>query len=62
MILTLDIERLRTLDEIRAFTEGNAPVDCRLVDRDAAKYGYRPDAHDRATSTVLEQAKLLSAA
>ena len=36
MILTLDIERLRTLDEIRAFTEGNAPVDFRLVDRNDA--------------------------
>ena len=29
MILTLDTERLRTLEEIRTFMEGNRPVDFR---------------------------------
>ena len=36
MILTLDTERLRTLDEVRAFLDGNGPVDFRRVDRDDA--------------------------
>ena len=32
MILTLDTERLRTLEEIRTFMEGNRPVDFRSAD------------------------------
>ena len=39
MILTLDTERLRTLSEVRAFLDGNHPVDFRPVDRDDA-YGF----------------------
>jgi len=33
MILSLDTERLRTLDEVRAFLDGNGPVDFRHRDR-----------------------------
>ena len=33
MILTLDTERLRTLEQVRAFMEGNRPVDFRPGDR-----------------------------
>ncbi len=33
MILQLDIERLRTLDEVRDFMAGSAPVDFRFVER-----------------------------
>ncbi len=36
MILRLDFERMRTLDEVRAFMDGNEPVDLRSVDRDEA--------------------------
>ena len=36
MILTLDTERLRTLEEIRTFMEGNRPVDFRSADRAGA--------------------------
>ena len=36
MILRLDFERLRTLDEIRAFLDGNEPVVIRLVERGEA--------------------------
>ena len=32
MILTLDTERLRTLEDIRTFMEGNRPVDFRSAD------------------------------
>jgi hypothetical protein len=39
MILRLDIERLRTLDEVRDFMVGSAPVDFRSVDR-ADAYGF----------------------
>ena len=39
MILQLDIERLRTLDEVRDFMAGSAPVDFRFVDRSDA-YGF----------------------
>lgn len=38
MIVTLQAERLRTVEQIRAFLEGNAKVDFRPADRDAA-YG-----------------------
>ena len=33
MILQLDIERLRTLDEVRDFMAGSTPVDFRFVER-----------------------------
>lgn len=33
MILRLDIERLRTLDEVRGFMAGSEPVDFRFVER-----------------------------
>ena len=36
MILRLEFERLRTLDELRAFMDGNTPVDFRSVDRGEA--------------------------
>jgi len=36
MILKLDIERLRTLEKVRAFTEGSAPVGFRPAGRDHA--------------------------
>ena len=39
MILRLDIERLRTLDEVRDFMVGSASVDFRSVDR-ADAYGF----------------------
>ena len=39
MILRLDIERLRTLDEVRDFMAGSAPVDFRFVER-ADAYGF----------------------
>ncbi len=39
MILQLDIERLRSLDEVRDFMAGSAPVDFRFVDR-ADAYGF----------------------
>ena len=39
MILRLDIERLRTLDEVRDFMAGSAPVDFRFVKR-ADAYGF----------------------
>ncbi len=39
MILHLDIERLRTLDEVRDFMAGSAPVDFRFVER-AGAYGF----------------------
>ena len=35
MILRLDFERMRTLDDVRAFMDGNTPVGFRSVDRDA---------------------------
>ena len=34
--MTLHTERIRTFDQIRAFLEGNDPVEIRLADRDAA--------------------------
>ena len=37
MILTLDTERLRTLEEIRTFMEGNRPVDLRSAARQAPR-------------------------
>ena len=39
MIVTLQTERIRTLDEVRAFVEGNEPVDFELADRESA-YGF----------------------
>ena len=39
MILQLDIERLRTLDEVRDFMAGSAPVDFRFMER-ADAYGF----------------------
>ena len=39
MILRLDIERLRTLDEVRDFMAGSSPVDFRFVKR-ADAYGF----------------------
>ena len=39
MILRLDIERLRTLDEVRDFMAGSSPVDFRFVER-ADAYGF----------------------
>ena len=36
MIVTLRTERIRTLDEVRAFLEGSEPVDFTLNDRDSA--------------------------
>ena len=39
MIVTLQIERLETLDGVRAFVEGSEPVDFKLVDRESA-YGF----------------------
>ncbi|WP_423928900.1 integrase [Candidatus Palauibacter sp.] len=36
MIVTLRTERIRTLDEVRAFLEGSEPVDFTLDDRDSA--------------------------
>ena len=37
--MTLQIERLETLDGVRAFVEGSEPVDFKLVDRESA-YGF----------------------
>ena len=37
--MTLQTERIRTLDEVRAFVEGNEPVDFELADRESA-YGF----------------------
>ena len=39
MILQLDIERLRSLDEVQDFMAGSAPVDFRFLDR-ADAYGF----------------------
>ncbi len=39
MILQLDIERLRSLDEVRDFMAGSAPVDFRFLER-ADAYGF----------------------
>ncbi|MCZ0944483.1 MAG: integrase [Gammaproteobacteria bacterium] len=39
MIVTLQIERMETLDEVRAFVEGSGPVDFKLADRESA-YGF----------------------
>ena len=39
MIVTLQTERITTLEEVRAFVEGNGPVDFELVDRESA-YGF----------------------
>ena len=36
MIVTLQTERIRTLEEVRAFMEGNGPVDIKLADRASA--------------------------
>ena len=36
MILKLDIERVRTIDEVRDFMAGSEPVDFRLTDRRGA--------------------------
>ena len=42
MIVTLRTERIRTLDEVRAFLEGSEPVDFTLNDRDSAHVFVRP--------------------
>ena len=39
MIVTLQTERIRTLEEVRAFVDGNEPVDFELADRESA-YGF----------------------
>ena len=36
MIVTLRTERIQTLDQMRAFVEGNEPVDFGLTDRTSA--------------------------
>ena len=36
MILSLDVERLRTAEQLRAFLDGNAPVDFQPVSRGEA--------------------------
>ena len=41
MILTLDTERLRTLEEVHAFRDGNRPVDFRPKDRTDAYESVR---------------------
>ena len=62
MILRLDFERMRTLDEVRAFMDGNTPVDFRSVDRDEAyelirrmlvRFGYA--GLDRAGKSLLKR-------
>ena len=49
MILSLDVERLHTLDQVRAFLDGNEPVDFKprsraeayaFVQRTLARFGY----------------------
>ena len=49
MILSLDVERLRTLEQVRAFLDGNGPVDFKprsrkevyaFVQRTLARFGY----------------------
>ena len=42
MILRLDIERLRTVDELRDFMAGSEPVDFHLTDRRTAPYPAYP--------------------
>ena len=39
MIVTLQIERMETLDEVRAFVEGSEPVDFKLAGRESA-FGF----------------------
>ena len=34
--MTLQIERLRTIDQLKAFVAGSAPVDCKPLDRESA--------------------------
>ena len=36
MIVTLQTERIRTLEQVRAFVEGSGPVDIKLADRESA--------------------------
>ena len=36
MIVTLQIERLRTIEQLKAFVAGSAPVDCKPLDRESA--------------------------
>ena len=36
MILSLDVERLRTPEQVRAFLDGSGPVDFNPVSRDEA--------------------------
>ena len=36
MIVTLQTERIRTLEEVRTFVDGNEPVDFELADRESA--------------------------
>ena len=39
MIVTLQTERLRTIEQLKAFVERSAPVDCKPLDR-ASAYGF----------------------
>ena len=62
MILTLDTERLRTLEEIRTFMEGNRPVDFRSADRaDAYEFvrrtlvRFRYSALDKPSKGLLKE-------
>ncbi len=60
MIVTLQTERIGTLEEVRAFMEGNEPVDIKLADRASAydfirrtlvRFGYH--AEGRAAKGLL---------
>ena len=62
MILTLDTERLRTLEEIRTFMEGNRPMDFRSADRaDAYEFvrrtlvRFRYGALDKPSKGLLKE-------
>ena len=62
MILTFDTERLRTLEEIRTFMEGNRPVDFQSADRaDAYEFvrrtlvRFRYGALDKPSKGLLKE-------
>ena len=40
--MTLQIERLRTIEQLKAFVAGSAPVDCKPLDRESAYDFVRP--------------------
>ena len=54
MIVTLRTERIRTLDEARAFLEGSEPVDFTLSDRDPAYLFVRRSLGSDTTASVSE--------